>query len=59
MELPADPKNLIRGIYDKMGRDLTREQQAKDYRYHPLSDDIMPQDDENPFDVVTYQYGFF
>lgn len=53
MELPADPKNLVYGIYDKMGRDLTKEREESDYRYHPLSDH------ENAWDVVDYDYNYF
>lgn len=63
MELPADPKNLVYGIYDKMGRDLTQEQKEDDPAYWALRDDDddwefpSRSDHENPFDIVDYQYA--
>ena len=39
MELPSDPANLVYGIYDKMGRDLTKERLESKYEYWALSDE--------------------
>ena len=59
MELPADPKNLVYGIYDKMGRDLTQEKLEEDPGYWALRDDdeFSSSDHENAFDIVDYQYA--
>lgn len=60
MELPADPKNLVYGIYDKMGRDLTQEKKEADPSYWALSDDdyyTEKSTHENPFDYVDYNYA--
>lgn len=57
MECPADPKNLVYGIYDKMGRDLTKETQSADYGFHALMDEDDYRDmyeNETPFDTVDY-----
>lgn len=64
MELPADPKNLVYGIYDSMGRDLTKEQQAMDYRFHPLRDDEQDLDDayidrSTAYDMNEVDYSYF
>lgn len=62
MELPADPGKLIFGIYDKMGRDLTKERAESNPSYWALKDD---DDDypevsrETPFDYVDYNYNFW
>lgn len=60
MELPADPKNLLYGVYGKDGVDLTpkeeEEQQEKQLLNWALSDPE-PVDtlmDETPFDMVDY-----
>jgi hypothetical protein len=63
MELPADPKNLVYGIYDRMGRDLTKEKAEQDYGYWALRDDEDSQgykgDHENVYDIVDYEYNYF
>lgn len=61
MELPADPKNLVYGIYDKLGRDLTQEKKEQDPGYWALTDDEYTSSSsyETPFDTVDYHYGFF
>ena len=53
MELPADPANLTHGIYDKYGRDITRDvEREKQEAYWALSDEsdtvLM---DYTPFDI--------
>lgn len=60
MELPADPKNLLYGVYGKDGVDLTpkeeEEKQEKQLLNWALSDPE-PDDtlmDETPFDMVDY-----
>ena len=51
MELPADPKNLFYGIYDKMGIDITKERAKKDPGYWALRDDEPNSEYETPFDM--------
>ena len=59
MELPADPKDLLYGVYGKSGEDLTKEQEQKDeiaIRNWALSDPE-PQYEptsEMPYDIVSY-----
>ena len=62
MELPADPKNLVYGIYDKMGRNLTEALAEPEERYQifALSDDdyySQDSDRETPFGIVDYNYN--
>jgi len=61
MELPADPSNLIRGVYDKMGKSLTDEQETDielSYAMYALSDPSDYQDkDETPFDSINYFFS--
>lgn len=63
MELPADPKNLVLGIYDKMGRDLTKENKERQPGYWALSDydyyDDAPSSHENPYDILDYNYNLW
>ena len=61
MECPADPKNLVNCIYDKLGRDLTKEKVQKDYGYWALTDEVPDEvsDYETPFDTVSYDYSYF
>lgn len=60
MWLPSDPKNMVYGIYDKMGRDLTKEQARQTYDYWALSDeDETEVSHENPYDIVDYNYNYF
>lgn len=62
MELPADPKNLVHGIYNRQGNDLTQNKPPEDievaYYKHALSDE---QDEisyqESPFDMVDYNFN--
>ena len=63
MECPSDPSKLLYGIYDKMGRDLTKERVEQDAGYWALSDYdyYNPEPSHNvetPFDNVDYTYGF-
>lgn len=58
MELPADPKNLIYGVYGRNGVDLTNspEQDEKELGIWALSDpepsyQLM---DETPYEMVDY-----
>ena len=57
MELPADPKNLIYGVYGKHGEDLTKESEEEEKKvalwalseeeeWKPMS--------ETPYDIVSY-----
>lgn len=56
MELPADPRNLVYGIYDKMGRDLTTLQpEEEQFNVFALSDEEEYNRD-TPFGVVDYNY---
>lgn len=62
MELPADPKNLVYGVYDKMGRDLTKEQLEENPAYWALrdeEDDYIDTSEENAYNIVTQNYSFF
>mgnify|MGYP000942841487 CR=1 FL=1 len=58
MELPADPRNLVYGIYDKMGRDITALQpEEKQLEVFALSDEEdYNRGSETPFGVVDYNY---
>ena len=61
MELPSDPKNLIYGIYNKYGVDISREYDPiKKFAIHALSDDDDYQEHrEMPFEMeVDYNYGW-
>lgn len=60
MELPADPKNLLYGVYGRDGVDLTPEDEEKEMDrqslYWALSDpepEYTPME-ETPFDIVSY-----
>ena len=60
MELPADPKNLLYGVYGKDGKDLTpdeeEEKNDRESLYWALSDpepEYVPMD-ETPYDIVSY-----
>ncbi len=62
MELPADPKNLVYGIYNKKGYrvDLDEKEEDKEvpYAVYALSDeDEDNQDLETPFNMVDYFYS--
>ena len=58
MELPADPRNLVNGVYDKMGRNLLETAPIEEqYSIYALSDDDDYRSDrESPFDMVDYTY---
>ena len=60
MELPADPKNLLYGVYGKDGKDLTpneeEEEQERQVAYWALADpepEYRPME-ETPYDIVSY-----
>ena len=46
MDLPADPKNLIHGVYNRLGQDISRNGYPPKVTYDPLSENFMQQ--ENP-----------
>jgi len=56
MELPADPKDLVNGVYNKEGRDLTklRKQTAAHYAWAALQDD-----DDTPYSTDVYGHTGF
>ena len=60
MELPADPKNLLYGVYGKDGIDLTPKEEEEKKETQLLNwalSDPEPKDtlmDETPFDMVDY-----
>ena len=61
MELPADPRNLVYGIYDKMGRDVSELLEPEEkFTIFALSDDNDYEDDyrDTPFDMVDYNFRF-
>ena len=60
MELPADPKNLLYGVYGKDGKDLTPEEEEEEVdrqsAYWALADpepEYTPME-ETPYDIVSY-----
>lgn len=56
MELPADPNKLVYGIYNKEGRDVTRddvERRERNYAAYALMDDDYEQD------TIAYQFRPF
>ena len=62
MEMPADPRNLVYGIYDKMGRDLTQELKESNPEAFALSDYDYYNEQytsmrETAFGVSDYNYG--
>ncbi len=61
MELPADPGKLLYGIYNKMGKDLSvDEDPEKQYHIHALSDDdedYGSEDRTTPFGIINYSYN--
>lgn len=52
MELPADPKNLVYGVYDRLGRNLVEVKAERSYEYYALSDPAEPEPDS------YYDYNF-
>lgn len=62
MDLPSDPRNLVYGIYNRQGEDLTkRNDPEKAAAFWALSDDYddMHNHREMPFDMeVDYNYGW-
>lgn len=59
MELPSDPSNLVYGIYNRQGQDLTKlgEQKLKEqaaFGTFALEDDYTPR--SGPFDSIDYMY---
>ena len=60
MELPADPKNLVYGIYNRTGDDLTAPTTEanieEDYYKHALGDEE-DYSASGPFDMVDYNFN--
>lgn len=60
MELPADPKNLVYGIYDRQGVNMSKPKRLeteKQYAYHALSDDDeLEYAPHGPFDTIDYSF---
>jgi phage terminase large subunit len=66
MELPADPKNLVYGIYNKRGRDLTLEDSNQELTEEELQrrfakfifseDEDSNANEDSVFDIVDYNY---
>jgi len=61
MELPADPRNLVYGIYNKKGErwdeDSEQENKIKEYWQHALSDDDeYDLQRDTPFDMIDYTF---
>lgn len=60
MELPADPKNLVYGIYNRTGNDLTAPTTEanieEDYYKHALGDEE-DYSASRPFDMVDYNFN--
>lgn len=58
MELPADPKKLLYGVYNKRGIDISKELLEDEIKrdYWALADDEpeYPLMDETPYDIVDY-----
>lgn len=52
MELPADPKNLVYGVCDRLGRSLVEVKAERSYEYYALSDPVEPEPDS------YYDYNF-
>lgn len=62
MELPADPKNLIYGVYNKQGEDILAKKEPEDiqkaYNKYALSDpDDYADNSSSPFDMVDYNFN--
>jgi hypothetical protein len=62
MALPADPRNLVAGIYNKMGQNLVVKQEPEDveqaFYKHALSDpDDYKSNRETPFDMLDYNFN--
>lgn len=61
MELPSDPNNLVRGVFDKMGRNLEKERIQNDIQM-AYSEFALTEPDEievegaGPFDMPDYFY---
>ena len=58
MELPADPRNLLYGVYNKLGKDISKEMLEDEVKmeYWALAEEepefqLM---DETPYDIVDY-----
>lgn len=58
MELPADPSKLLYGVYNRLGKDISKEQLEDEAKmeYWALADDEpeLQLMDEAPFDIVDY-----
>lgn len=60
MELPADPRNLVFGIYNRAGEDLTAaspEEKEDPYYKYALSDENELDYNSGPFDMVDYNFN--
>lgn len=61
MELPADPKNLVNGIYNRLGEDITstkRKPEQDMYYIHALSDDTESYNNSSGiYDMVDYNFN--
>ena len=59
MELPANPKNLTYGVYNRRGTDLTQEEEPTPQEmYWALADDSpAPSGYEAPYDMMDYVFG--
>ena len=61
MELPADPKNLLYGVYNKAGVDVSREKEEDERKkaFWALSDedDSTMLMDETPFDIAYQMWS--
>ena len=63
MELPANPRNLTHGIYNKQGRNLVEEELERERELDPgffaltdESDFTQTYYNDTPFDIVDYNY---
>ena len=56
MELPADPANLVYGVYDRNGLDVTNERAVREQSYVDFifSDDDKEQTLEGPYDLTLF-----
>lgn len=59
MELPANPKNLTYGVYNRRGTDLTQEEEPTiNDTYWALADDTdIPSGYEAPYDMMDYVFN--
>lgn len=59
MELPANPKNLLHGVYNKYAQNLDDDNSEEPDKFpiYALTDDEEYEKRETPFELADYNYN--